>query len=209
MPTPETQGHNSLHVYSISKYAEERVALAMAYQLDIPSCCLRYAVTYGPRQSPHNPYTGVAAIFSTQILNDLPPLPYEDGRQTRDFIYVSDVARGTLVAMENEQSAGRVLNLGTGVATTIDELARMLAHAYGKSELAPVYRNYYRPSDVRHLVLDPTQMAELGFRAEVRPAEGLRHVAQWLRATFKNVPERFRTAEEDLCRLGVVRKAHG
>jgi dTDP-L-rhamnose 4-epimerase len=207
--TPESHPHNSSHVYSISKYAQERAALAMGYQLGVPTCCLRFAVTYGPRQSPHNPYTGVVAIFSTQILNGLNPLPYEDGQQTRDFIYVSDVARGALIAMEDERTSGRVLNLGTGTAMTIDRLARTLAQTYSKPELVPVYRGYYRPSDVRHLVLDPEQMARLGFRSTVTVTEGLRDVANWLRSTHDAIPERFRAAEEQLLRLGVVRESHG
>jgi dTDP-L-rhamnose 4-epimerase len=208
LPSPETQPHNSLHVYSISKYAEERAALAMSYQLEIPTCCLRFAVTYGPRQSPHNPYTGVVAIFSTQILNGLPPLPYEDGLQTRDFIYVSDLVRGILLAMEHDETAGGVFNVATGVATTIDSLARTLAHAYRRPELEPIYRRYYRPSDVRHLVLDSTQLAKLGFRAQISVKDGIAEVARWLESNYKDLPERFREAEEQLLRLGVVRQAH-
>jgi dTDP-L-rhamnose 4-epimerase len=208
VPTPETHPHNSFHIYSISKYAEERVALALGNQLGLPTCCLRFAVTYGPRQSLHNPYTGVVAIFSTQILNDVPPPPYEDGQQTRDFIYVADLVRGMLLAMEHEETAQQVFNVSTGVPTTIDGLARTLARVYGKPGLAPVYRGVYRPSDVRHLVLDPGRLAALGFRAPTGLEEGLREVARWLLATHKVVPELFRSAEAQLVRYGVVRQVH-
>jgi dTDP-L-rhamnose 4-epimerase len=206
VPTLEDHPHNSLHLYSISKYAEERSALALGSLLGVPTCALRYAVTYGPRQSLHNPYTGVVAIFSTQILNGLAPPPYEDGRQTRDFIYVTDNARANLVAMEHEDAGQRVFNVSTGVATTIDELARTLARIYGRPELEPVYRRTYRPSDVRHLVLDPRRLEALGWRAEIRLEEGMAHFARWAQSHGR-VPERFRAAERQLLSSGVVRQA--
>src|SRR5262249_2450723 len=114
----------------------------------------------------------------------------------------------SLFAMEHEQTAQHVFNLGTGVPTTLDRLARTLAQVFDKPRLAPVYRGCYRPSDVRHLVLNPGQLADLGFRARTRLEEGLRNVAQWLRATHPEVPELFRAAEHQLVQYGVVRKAH-
>jgi dTDP-L-rhamnose 4-epimerase len=206
VPTPESHAHNSLNIYSISKYAEERSALALGNLFGVPTCCLRYALTYGPRQSLHNPYTGVVAIFSTQIVNDVAPLPYEDGQQTRDFLFVTDNARGNLVAMEREETAGRVLNVGTGVATTIDHLARTLAAIYGKPGLEPVYRNCFRPGDVRHLVLDPSALGALGWRPETNLDEGMRQFVAWVRSN-EQIPDLFRTAEQNLFASGVVRQA--
>jgi len=206
VPTPESHPHNSLNLYSISKYAEERAALALGNLLEIPTCCLRYAVTYGPRQSLHNPYTGVVAIFSTQIMNDIAPLPYEDGRQTRDFVYVSDNVRANLLAMEHDATARRVFNVGTGIATTIDELARTLAACYGKPALEPAYRGCYRPSDVRHLVLDPAELSALGWRPEVPLRAGMNRFIEWARSSDE-IPDLFRTAEQNLIKSGVVRQA--
>jgi len=206
IPTTEDHPHNSLHLYSISKYAQERSALALGSLLGVPTCVLRYAVTYGPRQSLHNPYTGVVAIFSTQILNDLAPLLYEDGRQTRDFVYVTDNARANLLAMEHKETDQRVYNVSTGVATTIDDLARTLARIYGRTELEPIYRRAYRPSDVRHLTLDPRRLEALGWRAEVPFEEGMAHFARWAGSAGR-VLERFRAAERQLLASGVVRQA--
>ncbi len=86
--------------YAISKYDEERLALVFGRQTGIPTVALRYFVTFGARQSVHNPYTGVCSIFSTRLLNGLPIIIYEDGHQTRDFIYVTDVARANLFVLE-------------------------------------------------------------------------------------------------------------
>lgn len=204
LPTPESAGHDSLNLYSVSKYAGERASLAMGHLLGIPTCALRYAVTYGPRQSLRNPYTGVVAIFATAILNGLPPLPYEDGGQTRDFLDVSDNVRANLIAMEADETSGRALNVGTGVATTIDHLARSLAELLGRPDLAPSYRGYFRPGDVRHLVLDPSALIGLGWRAEVAREDGLRRFAASLPAG-EGVAERFREAERGLVAVGVVR----
>jgi dTDP-L-rhamnose 4-epimerase len=206
VPTPESLPHSSLNIYSVSKYAEERAALALGNLFGFPTACLRYALTYGPRQSLHNPYTGVVAIFSTQILHDRPPWPYEDGQQTRDFLYVADNVRGNLVAMEHDDSAGRVFNVGTGVASTIDYLARTLAKAYGKPEIKPEYRGCFRPGDVRHLVLDPSALEALGWRAQVSLEEGMRHFVDWVSSDNQEVPDLFRSAEQNLVQSGVVRQ---
>jgi dTDP-L-rhamnose 4-epimerase len=205
-PTPENHPHDSLNIYSISKYAEERAALALGQLFGFPTCCLRYALTYGPRQSLHNPYTGVVAIFSTQIIHGLPPAPYEDGRQTRDFLNVADNVRANLFAMEHEETTQQVYNVGTGHATTIHTLARSLAESYDRPELEPVYRGTYRPGDVRHLVLDTGRLDALGWRATISLAEGLPRFVEWVGAQDQ-VPERFRGAEPQLVASGVVRLA--
>lgn len=205
-PTPESQPHNSLNVYSISKYAEERAALALGYHYNVPTCCLRFGLTYGPRQSLHNPYTGVVAIFTTEILHDRPPLPYEDGQQTRDFTFVVDTVRATLYVMEHEGSQGQVYNVGTGVGSSVDKLARCLATVYDNPAVTPAYRNCYRPSDIRHLVLEPSKLADLGYRCQTPLEEGLKHVAKWVLAQG-DVPDLFRGAEAQLIHAGVVRQA--
>src|SRR5262249_52733826 len=98
-------------LYALSKYFEERLTLNLGREWGIPAVALRSSLTYGPRQSLFNPYTGICSIFSTRLLNGLPPLIYEDGRQTRDFVFVEDVARANLLALENDDANYRVFNV--------------------------------------------------------------------------------------------------
>lgn len=182
--------------YSLSKEFEERISLFFGKKFGIPVTALRYGVTYGPRQSLFNPYTGVVSIFSTRLLNNLAPLIYEDGKQSRDFVYVKDVARANLFAMENPSTDGEVFNVGTGKSTGIASLARMLAEIY-KKPVEPEICGKFRQGDVRHLVLDPSKLRKLGFFAQTSLSEGLSHFAQWIESQGK-VEEYFSKAYERL-----------
>ena len=100
VPTDEDAPTGGENVYAISKMIQERLAHQLGRATGIPAVALRYSCTYGPRQSLFNPYTGVIAIFCTRLVNDLPPVVYEDGRQSRDLIYVEDVARANLLVAD-------------------------------------------------------------------------------------------------------------
>lgn len=188
--------------YALSKEFEERLALAHGKRLGIPVVALRYGVTYGPRQSIFNPYTGVVSIFSTRLLNGLPPLVYEDGAQSRDFIYVGDVARANLFVMENENVQDQVLNVGTGKATSVAQLARTLASLYGM-EIAPQIPGQFRRGDVRHILLSPSKLDQLGFRPTTSLEEGLKAFAEWMSSQGK-VQEYFTQAYQNLKKNRVV-----
>ena len=95
------------NVYAISKLVQERLVISWGRATGIPAVALRYSCTYGPRQSLFNPYTGVIAIFCTRLANDLPPVVYEDGRQSRDLIFVEDVARANLLVADDPRATGR------------------------------------------------------------------------------------------------------
>ncbi len=191
--------------YALSKYDQERLTLMFGRATDVPAVALRYFVTFGPRQSLHNPYTGVCTIFSSRIANRLPIVIYEDGRQSRDFIFVKDVARANVFVLEEPRADGRVFNVGTGRATTVLQLADTLQSCLGsKGEVQVPSR--YRPDDVRHMVADVSRLAELGFRAETSLADGLRQYAAWL-AEQGPLPEYFARAEKELQAAGVVRAA--
>ena len=188
--------------YALSKEFEERLSLAKGKQLGIPVVALRYGVTYGPRQSIFNPYTGVASIFSTRILNGLPPVIYEDGKQTRDFIYVGDVSKANLLAMEKDQANGQVFNVSTGKPATILQFANTLAKIYGKL-VEPLLPGEFRLGDVRHLLLDPTKLNQLGCVAQTSLQEGLEQYARWI-LSQENVKEFFTEAYQNLKRSGIV-----
>jgi dTDP-L-rhamnose 4-epimerase len=122
----------------------------------------------------------VVSIFSTRILNGLPPLLYEDGEQIRDFVYVGDVARATLFVMENSKTHFEVFNVGQGKAVSIASLARALASVYGK-KIEPEIPREFRPGDVRHIILDPGKLSRLGFRVRTSLQEGLSFFAEWIK----------------------------
>ncbi len=194
--TDENKPREAETPYALSKELEERMSLSAGRQLNIPIVALRYGVTYGPRQSLFNPYTGVASIFSTRILNHLAPLLYEDGRQTRDFVYVKDVAEANLFVMENPAAANAVFNVATGRSTSISDFAEELIRLYGKS-IQPEISGQFRWGDVRHIVLNPEKLKKLGFAAQTPLREGLRHFAAWIQ-TQGPVPESFSKAYDRL-----------
>lgn len=192
-------------IYAMSKFFEEKLALSLGKQLEIPVVALRYAVTYGPRQSLYNPYTGVVSIFSTRILNNLGPVIYEDGLQTRDYIYVGDVARANLFVMENNNTSFKSFNVGTGKPTTTLELALALCKAYNK-DILPILKSEFRPGDVRHFVHDRSKLSSLGFKLSVSLEEGISYTKEWI-LNQSNVKESFSDAVKLLKKYGVVLQA--
>ncbi len=135
-PTPENAPVGGETVYGLTKVDQERLVLLWGKQIGIPTVALRYSCTYGPRQSIFNPYTGVIAIFCTRLLNNLPPVLYEDGEQTRDFSFVEDIARGNLLAAETDKLDGLPVNIGSARGTPIREIAEQLADIL-KIDIAP------------------------------------------------------------------------
>ena len=206
VPTSEEKIKQAETPYALSKEMEERVALSSGKQLGIPVVALRYSVTYGPRQSLFNPYTGVVSIFSTRLLNGLPPIIYEDGRQTRDFIFVEDVARANLFVMRTPQADGQVFNVSTGRATTVAGLVGILGEILGR-KIAPKISGEYRLGDVRHLILDPSRLKALGFETKTALEEGLRKFSAWI-SEQPEVCDYFSAAYEKLKQSRLVRRGN-
>jgi dTDP-L-rhamnose 4-epimerase len=179
-PTSETKPLLPTSIYAIGKRDHEEMVLAVGAAYGIPSVALRFFNVYGERQALSNPYTGVAAIFASRLLNDRPPLVFEDGRQTRDFIDVRDIARCCELALTAHGADGHALNVGTGVPTSVLEVARVIADGLGK-EIEPEIAEQYRAGDIRHCYAD-TRLAEqqLGFRAEIPFEAGMQDLLGWL-----------------------------
>lgn len=203
--TPEQAPAGGENVYAVSKYAQERLALAWGIQSQIPVVPLRYSCTYGPRQSLRNPYTGVIAIFVTRILNGLPPLVYEDGRQTRDLTYVGDVARANLLAADGAAWDGRPVNIGSGHATSVLELATLLCARLDAS-IEPLVSGEYRSGEMRALVADISRARAGGYQPMVELRRGLDDYLDWASGQA-NVVERFSAAADRLRATGMVRRS--
>lgn len=165
-------------VYGLTKYDQERLCLMYADMFDAAGVALRFFNIYGPGQTLDNPYTGVIANFARWLLADEPPTVYEDGQQTRDFVYIDDVADATTLAALDEVPSG-AYNVATGEATTIESVARTLADALGK-DIEPDITGEKRAGDIRHCTGDPSKLADLGWRAQWSFEDGIEEYARWL-----------------------------
>jgi dTDP-L-rhamnose 4-epimerase len=180
VPTPETKPPALSSVYALTKYDQERLCLIFGAAYGVPAVALRFFNVYGPRQALSNPYTGVLAIFASRLLNDRPPLVYEDGAQRRDFVSVKDVARACRLALERNGADGRVVNIGSGRSVSVTELAEELAALLGK-DIEPELTGKARVGDIRHCFADVSLARELlGFEARVELEDGMRELAEWL-----------------------------
>src|SRR5215468_9231812 len=130
--TPEEKPLVPTSVYAVTKQDQEQFCLVVGRAYGIPAVALRYFNVYGTRQALSNPYTGVCAIFSSRLLNDQRPVIFEDGEQTRDFVHVSDIVQANLLALETDRADYQVVNVGTGRATSVKEVMRMLAEGLAK-----------------------------------------------------------------------------
>jgi dTDP-L-rhamnose 4-epimerase len=201
-PTPENAPVGGETVYGLTKVDQEKLALLWGKQVGTPTVALRYACTYGPRQSIFNPYTGVIAIFCTRLLNNLPPVLYEDGEQTRDFSFVEDIARANLLAAETDKLDGSAVNVGCGKGTTIREIADRVSDAL-KIDIKPEARGEFRPGEMRHLTSDATRIGAAGYEPHVDLATGIARYLDWIRSQF-NVRDYFSEAATILRNKGIV-----
>ena len=127
VPTGEEKPLYPSSVYAISKMDQELLSLSVGAAYGLGVVALRFFNAYGPRQALSNPYTGVAAIFSGRLLNGRAPLAFEDGQQLRDFVHVRDVARATVLAMQQPEATGEAINVGVGSPLTIQQVGDLLA----------------------------------------------------------------------------------
>lgn len=165
-------------LYAATKLAQEHLAAAWARQTEGSVLALRYHNVYGPRMPQNTPYAGVASLFRSALLRGEPPTVLEDGRQRRDFVHVSDVARANVRALTADPPPGEFvpLNICSGEPHTVGELATELARACGGPP--PVVVGGARPQDVRHVVADPARAGQLlGFTARVGFATGIAEFA--------------------------------
>lgn len=180
VPTNEDKPGNLNSVYALSKRDQEELCLIYGRTYGIPTTALRFFNIYGTRQALSNPYTGVAAIFASRLLNNQPPMVFEDGQQMRDFVSVYDIVRANMLAMESAASDGEVINVGSGKPISILQVAQILAKSLGK-DIAPVITQKYRAGDIRHCYADLTKARKLlGYEPSVTHEQGFKELAEWL-----------------------------
>lgn len=180
VPTREDKPLQCTSIYALSKKDQEEMTLLFGSTYRIPVVALRYFNIYGTRQSLSNPYTGVAAIFASRLMNRKSPIIFEDGRQMRDFVSVHDIARANLLAMQNSGADGRAVNIGSGQPVTIGEVAAELERALDVNS-PPQITGKYRAGDIRHCFADTSAAAELlGYQPKTRLKEGFEELVAWL-----------------------------
>ncbi len=204
--TPESTPGGGETVYALTKVDQERLVLLWGKQTGIPTVALRYSCTYGPRQSLFNPYTGVIAIFCTRLLNNQPPVMYEDGGQTRDLCFVEDIARANLLAMQSDKLDGLPVNVGSGRATSVRDLARIIAEKLGV-DLAPLARGEFRPGEIRSLISDISRVRTIGYEPSVTIEEGIGRYVDWIK-TQGTVKDYFAEIEAGLRAKGIVQSVN-
>jgi len=178
-PTPETTELDCNSIYAINKKNQEEMALFLGKLYEFPVVSLRYFNVFGPRQSLSNPYTGVSAIFMSRVKNNNPPVIYEDGLQTRDFIYIDDIVNANILAMEKSSANNHIFNVGSGNPVSIKKLAEKICEIYGKSPKIEI-NGKFRKGDIRNCIADNSKIQKmLDWKPNVSFDEGLRNIYEW------------------------------
>jgi dTDP-L-rhamnose 4-epimerase len=190
-------------VYAVSKQDQEQYCLSVGRAYKIPAVALRYFNVYGTRQALSNPYTGVCAIFSARLMNDERPVIFEDGKQSRDFVHVSDIVQANLLALETDRADYQAINIGTGRPISVGEISRLLADGLGKS-IEPEFVGKYREGDIRHCVADITKARNLlNYEPKVSLEEGLPALLDWVKD--QRPDDRVATATAELAARHLVK----
>ncbi len=191
IPTPESAFPDPRSYYAVSKYAAERSVHITAQHpnLDCPLNVTSFRMfnVYGPRQSLTNSYQGVFAIFMGNMLRGEPIRIHSDGEQSRDFVYISDVVRAWISAMDRAETYGQVINLGTGTPTTVNRLCDVVLDYFGKTRADyPVIHHPAQPGDIRVSCADITKAQALfGWSPQVAITDGLRETLHWAEMVYK------------------------
>ena len=168
-------------IYALTKYNQEQILLLAANNLNIDVAVLRYQNVFGPGQSLSNPYTGILSVFSTRILNGNDIEIYEDGMQSRDFVYIDDVVNATLLVLEKSNLKSQVYNVGSGEPITVLKVAQKLKKLYNLTATITI-SNKYRRGDIRHNFADLSLInQELGFVNEFSFDNGLLNFVEWVK----------------------------
>lgn len=180
VPTDESATLHPSSVYGITKQMQEALIMTVAPTIGIEPVSLRYQNVYGPGQSLKNPYTGILSIFSTLIRQGKAINIFEDGLETRDFVYIDDVVEATFLGGTHPAAAGEIFNVGSGVATSVKQVVGALFSAFG-TEVPTHISGNYRLGDIRHNVADTAKLRDtLGFAPGVVFEDGVKNFVDWV-----------------------------
>lgn len=201
--TPETEKFSCNSIYAVTKQSQEDMVMIFGNAYGIPTTAFRYFNVYGPRQSLSNPYTGVAALFLSRLKNDNPPVIYEDGSQTRDFISVYDIAEANVAVLENPKTWNKVFNLGTGHPVSIKEVSLILSSLLNL-KIKPEISNRFRTGDIRHCYADISLIKDiLGWQPKWNFKEGMQNLIEWSKP--EEAKDFFNQASQQLKAKGLIR----
>ena len=202
--TDESSKIHPSSIYGITKQHQEQLMLLTGKALHIPTVALRFQNVYGPGQSLSNPYTGILSIFSTRILNGNNIDIYEDGKESRDFIYIDDAVDATILALEKREANHQIFNVGSGVATSVFEVANILKKLYN-SNIGIKISGKYRLGDIRHNYADLTKIKSvLDFKPKIDLITGISRFVAWTKTQKVNV-DKYEDSIEELKQKGLIK----
>ena len=202
--TDESSRIHPSSIYGITKQHQEQLMLLTGKILHIPTVALRFQNVYGPSQSLSNPYTGILSIFSTRILNRNDIDVYEDGKESRDFIYIDDAVDATILALEKQEINHQIFNVGSGVPTSIFEVAHILKKLYN-SNINIKISGRYRLGDIRHNYADLTKIKSvLGFKPKIDLVTGTSRFVVWAKTQKVHI-DKYEDSIEELKQKGFLK----
>ena len=182
LATDENSKIHPSSIYGITKQVQEQMFMVMGKTLNIPALAFRYQNVYGAGQSLSNPYTGILSIFSTRIKNGNDINIFEDGKESRDFVYIDDVVDATILGIEKDEANYEVFNVGLGLAIDVNKVARTLVKEYKSNSKISISGNY-RLGDIKDNYADLTKIqTKLGFKPKVSFEEGIKRFTKWVNA---------------------------
>lgn len=205
MPTDEGARIHPSSLYGITKQVQEQLIMTVSPTIGIAPVAFRYQNVYGPGQSLKNPYTGILSIFSNLIRRGKEINIFEDGLESRDFVYIDDVVNATLLGLENNRANGEVFNVGTGIATDVLTIARYLMKLYDLEVPLNISGNF-RIGDIRHNYADISKITSLlGFKVEWTLEDGLRMLTDWVKKSALEVDNSYDISLKELKAKGLLK----
>jgi dTDP-L-rhamnose 4-epimerase len=202
VPTKEDKPLQCTSIYALSKKDQEEMVLLFGRTYDVPVVALRYFNIFGTRQALSNPYTGVAAIFGSRLLNRNAPMIFEDGGQMRDFVSVHDIVQANLLAMQRSKADGMAINVGSGQPITVREVAGIMADELGSNAGLEI-TGKYRAGDIRHCYADISLAHKvLGYSPCYGFRDGVAELVEWLRS--QTAVDRVHEASQQLTSFGLT-----